>query len=183
MVRSHSKPLLNVLRGDTVVPAPVWLMRQAGRYLPEYREVRARAGGILDLCFDPALAAEVTLQPIRRYGFDAAILFSDILVVPHALGQRVGFEEGGGPRLDPVRWDGGLRILSSNPVRVVHASLAPVYEAVRLVREALSPETALIGFAGAPWTVAAYMVEGGTSRDFQEVKRWAMASPESIIAL
>lgn len=174
-----TKPLLQALAGETVWPPPVWLMRQAGRYLPEYREVRAHAGSFLDLCYTPDLAAEVTLQPIRRYGFDAAILFSDILVVPHALGQVVGFVEGEGPRLSPVRSAEDLAGLSIDGFGD-GGVLAPVYEAVRLIRAALPERCALIGFAGAPWTVAAYMVEGGGSRDFQIIKQWAYADPDGF---
>lgn len=171
-----TKPVLQVLSGEAVWPPPVWLMRQAGRYLPEYREVRARAGSFLDLCYAPELAADVTLQPIRRYGFDAAILFSDILVVPHALGQEVRFVEGEGPRLPPIRSVDGLVGLSVEGVGDVSGGvLVPVYEAVRRIRAMLPAQCALIGFAGAPWTVAAYMVEGGGSRDFQAIKQWAYA--------
>jgi uroporphyrinogen decarboxylase len=158
-------------------------MRQAGRYLPEYRAVRAKAGSFLDLCFSPDLAVEVTLQPIRRYGFDAAILFSDILVVPHVLGQAVRFVEGEGPKLAPVRRVEDIKSLSTERIYSVGSPLAPVYETVTAVRDALPAGTALIGFAGSPWTVACYMVEGGTSRDFQIVKRWAMGDPESFVPL
>ena len=158
-------------------------MRQAGRYLPEYRAVRAKAGDFLDLCFSPDLAVEVTLQPVRRYGFDAAILFSDILVVPHALGQAVCFVEGEGPKLAPVRQAQDLYRLSADRLRGVKSPLAPVYETVAAVRNALPAETALIGFAGSPWTVACYMVEGGISREFHVVKRWAMGDPEGFAPL
>jgi uroporphyrinogen decarboxylase len=154
-------------------------MRQAGRYLPEYRALRAKAGGFLDLCYRPELAVEATLQPIRRFGFDAAILFSDILVVPHALGQPLEYREGEGPVLEPVRGAdavGGLRREG------LTARLAPVYQAVAELAATLPRETALIGFAGAPWTVATYMVEGrGGSHD--EVKRWAFARPDEFQAL
>jgi uroporphyrinogen decarboxylase len=145
-------------------------MRQAGRYLPEYRRTRAQAGSFLDLCYTPTLAAEVTLQPIRRFGFDAAILFSDILVVPDAMGQKVWFEEGAGPRLTPIM--GGADLAKLSPTRV-RERLAPVYDAASRVAGALPKETALIGFAGAPWTVAAYMVEGQGSRDFAAARHWA----------
>jgi len=145
-------------------------MRQAGRYLPEYREVRAKAGGFLDLCFNPAFATEVTLQPIRRYSFDAAILFSDILVVPWGLNQKVGFQEGEGPKLDPIRQAAGLAALSYDGMI---ERLAPVYETVARLKQDLPPETALIGFAGAPWTVATYMIEGGSSRTFEASRRFA----------
>lgn len=141
---------------------PIWLMRQAGRYLPEYRATRAKAGSFLDLCYNSELAAEVTLQPIRRYDFDAAILFADILLIPHALGQDVSFAEGEGPRLAPVKT---LEDLERFRARDIHHHLSPVYETVRLVRAGLAPEKALIGFAGAPWTVATYMIGGGAQRD------------------
>lgn len=172
-----TKPLLTVLKGAEAQRPPVWLMRQAGRYLPEYREVRSRAGGFLDLCYSPELAAEVTLQPITRFGLDAAIIFSDILVVPHALGQSVHFEEGHGPVLDPIR---GRLDLSQLSAEGAGDHLAPVYEAIGRVAEELPSSTALIGFCGAPWTLAAYMIEGGSSRDFLEVKRWAYGDPEGF---
>ena len=149
-------------------------MRQAGRYLPEYRRVRAEAGSFLDLCYNPDLATEVTLQPIRRFGFDAAILFSDILVVPHGLGQEVAFREGEGPVLD--RLD-GERSIDQLSLDRMPDRLAPVYQAVGQIRSALSRETCLIGFAGSPWTVATYMVEGGGSKDFGRVKALAFSEP------
>jgi uroporphyrinogen decarboxylase len=164
------RALLDVLRGTAVEPPPVWLMRQAGRYLPEYREIRTRAPNFLGFCFDPDLATEATLQPIRRYGFDAAILFSDILTVPHALGTKVWFAEGEGPRLEPVRDTGAADALAFDA-----GKLSAVYETVRRVRAALPTTTTLLGFAGAPWTVASYMVEGSGSRDWIETKRWAYA--------
>ena len=151
---------------------PFWLMRQAGRYLPEYRALRERAGSFLDLCYTPELAAEATLQPIRRFGMDAAILFSDILLVPQALGQKVlvHSRRGSGARADPLvgASDGAA---SSGVVD----RLGPVYRAAALVAGRLPPEVALIGFAGAPWTVATYMVEGGSSRDFSRIKRMGLA--------
>ena len=168
------KPLLRALGGEAVRPAPFWLMRQAGRYLPEYRKLRASAGSFLDLCFSPALAAEVTLQPVRRFGTDAAILFSDILTVPHALGQQVRFVEGRGPVLGPFDYDA---------LEPVGGRLDAVYEAVRLVHAGLPENTALVGFAGAPWTVAAYMVEGSSSRDWLQVRRMAAAEPERFAGL
>ena len=152
------KTLLKVLAGERVSPPPIWLMRQAGRYLPEYRATRAEAGSFLDLCYNPALATEVTLQPIRRYGFDAAILFADILLVPHALGQNLWFETGEGPRLEPITTQTGLDALRGDAA--FHEHLAPVYETVRRLRAALPEETTLIGFAGAPWTVMTYMIAG-----------------------
>jgi uroporphyrinogen decarboxylase len=167
---TSEKAMLRALRGESLAQPPVWLMRQAGRYLPEYRELRARVKGFLDLCFTPDLAVEVTLQPIRRYGFDAAILFSDILVVPHALGQKVWFEEGVGPRLEALQSGRDVARLRRDGL---HAALAPVYETVARLSRELPAETTLIGFAGAPWTVASYMLEGGSSRDFAAGKRWA----------
>ncbi len=166
-----SKPMLDVLGGKVVRPTPIWLMRQAGRYLPEYRQLRAHARDFLDFCFRPELAIEATLQPIRRYGFDAAILFSDILTVPWALGQEVRFLEGEGPTLPPVRSAQELDRLKSDQLV---ARLKPVYETVRGVKAALPESVALIGFGGAPWTVAAYMVEGSGSRDFLVSKQWAL---------
>ncbi len=153
---------LRALSGESLSRPPIWMMRQAGRYLPEYREVRARAGGFLDLCYTPDLAAEVTMQPIRRFGFDAAILFSDILVLPHALGQKLWFVEGEGPRLEPVA---DAARFGEIRAEIDQDKLAPVYETVRRVRAALSDETALIGFCGAPWTVATYMVAGRGTPD------------------
>lgn len=172
-----SKPFLQALTGKTVSPPPIWLMRQAGRYLAEYRAVRKRVGGFLDLCYTPELAVEVTLQPIRRFGFDAAILFSDILVVPHALGQRVEFVEGEGPKLEPVTDTAGLKRLSIDSLQ---SRLEPVYETVERLARALPSETALIGFAGAPWTVATYMVEGGSSRDFATARGWGFSDPDGF---
>lgn len=169
------KPVLRSLAGETLECSPWWLMRQAGRYLPEYRSIRAKAGDFVTLCLTPELAAEVTLQPIRRFGMDAAILFSDILLVPRGLGQRLSFENEG-PRLEPISDVGALRALDA-------AMLSPVAEAARRVRAELPERVALIGFAGAPWTVATYMVEGGTSRDFQRVKTWAYRDPAGFSEL
>ena len=168
------KLLLRALRREPVERTPVWLMRQAGRYLPEYRAVRAQAGGFLEMVQDPELAAEVTLQPIRRFGMDAAILFSDILMVPYGLGQRVSFEEGRGPVLEPLP---GPAAFDGLRVEGFHERVAPVYETVRRLAGALPAEAALIGFAGAPWTVASYMIEGGSSRDFATAKGWAYGDP------
>jgi len=173
--RVASRRLIAALCGRPTDRPPFWYMRQAGRYLPEYRELRARAGSFLDLCFTPELACEVTLQPIRRYGMDAAILFSDILVVPWALGQSLAYVEGEGPKLEPVRDAAGLAALDAGPAA---GRLAPVYDTVARVRAALPDDVALIGFAGAPWTVATYMIEGGTSRDFLAAKRLALADGE-----
>ncbi|AOO79861.1 uroporphyrinogen decarboxylase [Bosea vaviloviae] len=160
---THSKPVfLRALDGETLVTPPLWLMRQAGRYLPEYRELRAKAGSFLALCYNPEMAAEVTLQPIRRFGFDAAILFSDILVIPQALGQALWFAEGEGPRLEPVADEERLRAIDG---QADQDKLAPIIETVRRVRGALPRETALIGFCGAPWTVATYMVAGRGTPD------------------
>jgi uroporphyrinogen decarboxylase len=155
-------------------------MRQAGRYLPEYRSLRQEAETFLDLCYTPELAVEITLQPVRRFGMDAAILFSDILVVPDALGCAVRFEEGAGPRLAPVRTQDDLRRLK---LAGVADRLAPVYVAVRQLRERLAEDTALIGFAGAPWTVAAYMVEGETSKDYARARTLAQREPVLFGAL
>jgi uroporphyrinogen decarboxylase len=176
--RDLTKKLLRVLSGESVWPPPVWLMRQAGRYLPEYRAIRATVPDFITLCTTPALAAEVTIQPIRRYGFDAAILFSDILIVPWALGQGLSFKEGEGPVLPPIRDEASFRTLSSTGLV---RNTAPVMEAVRQARAALSNEgfdaTALIGFAGAPFTVACYMVEGSGSRDFAATRTLAWQQP------
>ncbi|TQV79835.1 uroporphyrinogen decarboxylase [Denitrobaculum tricleocarpae] len=176
-VKSENKLLLRALRGETLPHPPIWLMRQAGRYLPEYMKTRGQANGFLDLCYTPDLAVEVTLQPIRRYGFDASILFSDILVVPHALGQKVWFEEGVGPKLEALTSGADLESLGLDGF---HEHLAPVYETVGRLREELPAETALIGFAGAPWTVASYMLEGGSSKDFGTAKTWAYSRPEDF---
>ena len=157
------KTLLRVLAGERVDPPPVWLMRQAGRYLPEYRATRAEAGGFLDLCYTPELAAEVTLQPIRRYGFDAAILFADILLLPQALGADLWFVTGEGPRLSTITSEADFARLKTKDD--VHGVLAPVYQTVGLLKERLPAETTLIGFAGAPWTVATYMVAGRGTPD------------------
>ncbi|WP_186420473.1 uroporphyrinogen decarboxylase [Bosea sp. CS1GBMeth4] len=165
---------LRALSGETLPKPPLWLMRQAGRYLPEYRELRARAGSFLDLCYNPALAAEVTLQPIRRFGFDAAILFSDILVVPHALGQKLWFAQGEGPRLEPIADAARLGEIREEIDQDV---LAPVYETVRRVKAALPGGTALIGFCGAPWTVATYMVAGRGTPDQGPAKELFQRDP------
>ncbi len=161
------KPLLRVIEGKREAIPPVWLMRQAGRYLPEYRAVREKAGGFLDLCFNPEMAAEVTLQPVRRFGFDAAILFSDILVVPYALGRKVWFVEGEGPRLEPLT--NAQALISVRP-EMDGEALLPVYETVRRVKAELAAKTALIGFCGAPWTVATYMIAGQGTPDQSPAK-------------
>ena len=173
----NSKPILEVLTGQAQAVPPVWFMRQAGRYLPEYRALRAKAGSFLDLCFTPEWAAEVTLQPIRRFGFDAAILFSDILVVPHALGRTVTFEAGEGPRLDPLDDAAKLQTLATQEDGKV---FAPVYEAVRRVKSALPPSVALLGFCGAPWTVATYMVAGRGTPDQAPARMLAYREPDAF---
>ncbi|MBW6507731.1 MAG: uroporphyrinogen decarboxylase [Rhodobacteraceae bacterium] len=157
------KLLLRALAGETLPTPPIWMMRQAGRYLPEYRATRAQAGDFLKLCYTPELAAEVTLQPIRRFGFDAAIVFADILLLPQALGADVWFEAGEGPRLSTITGAEGLRALKGP--QDIHDHLAPVYETMRILARELPRETALIGFAGAPWTVATYMVAGRGTPD------------------
>jgi uroporphyrinogen decarboxylase len=179
-VVSAAKSLLRALAGEALAVPPIWLMRQAGRYLPEYRALRTKAPDFLSFCLMPELAAEATLQPIRRFAFDAAIVFSDILVVPYALGQRVGFREGEGPSLEALTGESDIRKLEPN--RAIER-IAPVQETLRQVRTALPKDVALIGFAGAPWTVATYMVEGGTSRDFIRTKRWAFSDPTGFAAL
>lgn len=171
------KALLNVLAGKTAEIPPIWLMRQAGRYLPEYRAIRAEAGSFVDLCLNPEMAAEVTLQPIRRFGMDGAILFSDILIVPYGLGQPLRFVEGKGPVLEPVRDRAALKSLDINGLT---ERVGNVYETVSRVRAALPAETTLIGFSGSPWTVITYMVEGGSSKDYAATKRWAYSDPEGF---
>ncbi|WP_374611895.1 uroporphyrinogen decarboxylase [Sphingorhabdus sp.] len=166
------RKLLAVLRGEKPAVPPIWLMRQAGRYLPEYRELRAQKGGFLELAYDSDAACEITLQPIRRFGFDGAILFSDILVVPHAMGQDLWFETGEGPRLAPKLAEYDWQKLVPAPER-----LNPVYETVRKVRAALPAETTFLGFAGSPWTVATYMVAGQGSKDHAETRSLAYADP------
>ena len=175
------KLLLRALRGRPVPRPPIWLMRQAGRYLPEFQEVRRRVPDFLQRCYTPELAEELTLQPVRRFGVDAAILFSDILVVPDALGCPVRFVEGEGPRLEPAVRDAAA-IGRLDPARL-RGHLAPVYETVRRLRRSLPAEVALIGFAGAPWTVAAYMVEGGGSKEFHVARTFARREPAAFGAL
>jgi uroporphyrinogen decarboxylase len=176
-VRSSSSSLLAVLSGERVSPPPIWLMRQAGRYLPEYRGVRGKVGSFLDLCQTPTLAAEVTLQPLRRFAFDAAIVFSDILIVPHALGQRVDFIEGEGPKLEPVAHSKAISRLDRGAAA---KTLAAVYETIELVVAELPPTVPLIGFCGAPWTVATYMVEGGGSKDQVAARLLAYRDPTTF---
>ncbi len=169
--------MLEPLRGRAAAPPPIWLMRQAGRFLPEYRATRAAAGSFLDLCYTPQLAAEVTLQPIRRFGFDASIIFSDILVVPHALGQHLSFVDGEGPRLEPIR---DLASLARLDLAKTTPRFALIWETVERVRRELPVETTLIGFCGAPWTVATYMVEGRGSSDQSAARSWAYRDPEGF---
>lgn len=168
--------LMRVLSGETLEVPPIWLMRQAGRFLPEYRAVRTKAPNFLAFCYDPDLAVEVTLQPIRRFGFDASIIFSDILVIPDALGQRVRFVEGEGPRLDPL----ALADVGQLSLDRLERHLAPVYEAIRRVRADLPPEVTLLGFAGAPWTLATYMTAGRGSPDQAVPRRIAYGDPEGF---
>ncbi|HEY0628345.1 MAG TPA: uroporphyrinogen decarboxylase [Sphingomicrobium sp.] len=172
------KPLLAVLKGERRDPPPMWLMRQAGRYLPEYRELRARKGGFLDMAYDPEAAAEITLQPLRRFPFDGAILFSDILVVPHAMGMDLSFVAGEGPRLAPPLAEGRIRDLKPAIER-----LDPIYETVRRVKAQLSPQTTFLGFAGSPWTVATYMIAGQGSREQAEARQLAYADPGKMDAI
>ncbi|RWX74572.1 uroporphyrinogen decarboxylase [Neorhizobium lilium] len=171
-----NRKILEVLNGKTVAPPPIWLMRQAGRYLPEYRKVRAEAGSFLDLCYTPDFAVEVTLQPIRRYGFDAAILFSDILVIPDALKRNVRFVQGEGPRMDPIDPAGILGLQTEGALD----HLAPVIETVRRLRAELPSETTLLGFCGAPWTVATYMIAGHGTPDQAPARLFAYRHSEAF---
>jgi uroporphyrinogen decarboxylase len=175
-----TNPLLCTLAGERTAIPPIWLMRQAGRYLPEYRAIRSKTETFLDLCFNPKLAAEVTLQPIRRFGFDAAILFSDILVVPYALGQSVSFEDGDGPKLDALDQPLALRRLRHE---LDQTKLAPVYETIARVKKELSADVALIGFCGAPWTVATYMIAGRGTVDQFPARQFAYEYPETFAGL
>ena len=172
------KPLLDVLNGALLDTPPMWLMRQAGRYLPEYRALRAEKGGFLELAYDSDCACEITLQPIRRFAFDGAILFSDILVIPHAMGQDLWFEAGEGPRLAPKLAESNWRDLVPQPQR-----LDPIYETVRKVKAALPETTTFLGFAGSPWTVATYMVSGQGSKDHADARTMAYTQPEEFGAL
>jgi len=175
-VGTAERKIMDVLSGKTVSPPPIWLMRQAGRYLPEYRQVRATAKSFLDLCYSPDLATEVTLQPIRRFGFDAAILFSDILVIPDAMDRNVRFKEGEGPLLDPIDVD-GIEKLSLPDVK---RHLAPVFETVSRLRRELPQETTLLGFCGAPWTIATYMIAGHGTPDQAPARLFAARHPKSF---
>lgn len=179
-VSALGKKLLRVLAGNHELVPPIWLMRQAGRYLPEYRAIREKAGGFLDLCLNSALASEVTLQPVRRFGFDAAILFSDILVVPLALGRKVEFLAGEGPKLEPLR---DATTLADVRQTIEHGVVAPVYETVSKVKASLDDRTALIGFCGAPWTVATYMVAGEATPDQGPARHFAYRDPENFTRL
>jgi uroporphyrinogen decarboxylase len=174
------KPLLRVLAGERLAVPPIWLMRQAGRYLPEYRAVRQKAESFLKLCFTPKLAAEVTLQPIRRFGFDAAIIFSDILVVPHALGQQVTFETGGGPRLDALTDPACFGRLKR---QLDHDAVTPVYETIARVKENLPTGVALLGFCGAPWTLATYMIAGCGTANQVPARLFAYRYPQAFADL
>ncbi len=171
-------PLLETLRGRNLDRRPIWLMRQAGRYLPEYRALRAEKGGFLALVYDSEAAAEITMQPLRRFGFDGAILFSDILIVPYAMGQDLEFLAGEGPKLSPRLADHALKALEAVPQR-----LAPIYRTVELVKAQLGPEQTMLGFAGAPWTVATYMVNGEGSRDQHETRAMAYGDPHGFQAI
>jgi uroporphyrinogen decarboxylase len=175
-----NKSILDVLDHQRRVPPPVWLMRQAGRYLPEYRATREKAGDFLKLCFTPELAAEVTLQPIRRFDFDAAILFSDILVIPHALGQPVRYSVGEGPQLDAIADRAGLQRLKTE---IEQEALAPIYETIRKVKASLDARVALLGFCGAPWTVASYMIAGHGTPDQAPARQFAYRDADGFAAL
>jgi uroporphyrinogen decarboxylase len=172
-----TKPFLKVMEGEARFPPPVWLMRQAGRYLPEYLAIRSKAPSFLDFCYTPTLAAEATLQPIRRFGFDAAILFSDILVVPDALGQKVSFEQGEGPKLDPIVAPEDFAKLTET---VDRGRLAPIFETIERVKQNLPQETALIGFCGAPWTLACYMIAGKSTPDQAPARLFAYRHPDQF---
>jgi uroporphyrinogen decarboxylase len=178
MPQLSDKKLLNVLRGHLEERPPIWLMRQAGRYLPEYRALRAEKGGFLELVYDSDSACEVTIQPIRRFGFDGSILFSDILIIPYAMGQKLWFETGEGPRLSPRLAEESLDSLIPDLSR-----LEPIYDTVRKVRAALPPQTTLLGFAGSPWTIATYMVNGQGSKDQSETRRMAYLEPQRFAEL
>jgi uroporphyrinogen decarboxylase len=172
-----NKKLLNVLNGQRETIPPVWMMRQAGRYLPEYRATREQAGSFLDLCFNPQLAAEVTLQPIRRFHFDGAILFSDILVIPYALGRKVDFVAGEGPKLEPI---GDAQTTQSIKREVDHGRLDPVYETIRRVKPELPDDVTFLGFCGAPWTVATYMIAGHGTSDQEPARLFAYRHPDAF---
>ena len=174
---SEKKLLMQTLNGEFTSQVPFWLMRQAGRYLPEYRELRRKAGSFLDLCFNPEMAAEITLQPVRRFDMDAAILFSDILVVPYALGQKLDFVEGDGPRLGAFQT---IQNFEEIDFDAFNKKLQPVYETIKLVKKDLDPKKTFIGFAGGPWTVACYMVQGRGDEKFINTKKFAFSHPEKF---
>lgn len=178
-IRSE-KPFLRVFAGDVVSPPPIWMMRQAGRYLPEYKKVRAGISSFLEFCYTPDAAVEVTLQPLRRFAFDASIVFADILVIPDALGQKVTFKEGEGPVLEPIRDKAGLASLNVDDV-VEH--LVPIFETLRRLSVEIPKTTGLIGFAGSPWTVAVYMVEGRGRTECERARAWAYRSPDEFQVL
>lgn len=180
LVDATLKPLVETLKGRRQAVPPVWLMRQAGRYLPEYRALRAQTPSFLEFCYNPDLAVEATLQPIRRFGFDAAIIFSDILVMADAMGRNVRFEQGEGPRMDPIE---SAAVIATLPRLVDQRCLEPTVEAVRMTRKALPTETSLIGFCGAPWTVATYMIAGQGTPDQAPARLFAYAHPEAFQAL
>jgi len=174
------KPFLDVFDGNVVSPPPIWMMRQAGRYLPEYREVRSNIRSFLEFCYTPEAAVEVTLQPLRRYNFDASIVFADILVIPDALGQNVAFKEGEGPVLEPIRDRAGLDQLD---VSKVVQNLSPIFETLSRLSKEIPETTGLIGFAGSPWTVAVYMVEGRGRTDCERAREWAYRAPDEFQVL
>jgi len=175
-----AKPVLDVLSGRRAPAPPLWMMRQAGRYLPEYRELRAKAGGFLDLVFNPELSAEITLQPIRRFGFDAAIIFSDLPLIPHALGQHVRYEPNEGPRLEPLATPAAIDAVQRRADAAVYA---PTCEAIRIVKRALDASTTLLGFCGAPWTVATYMIAGQGTADQAPARLFAYRHPQAFAKL
>lgn len=177
LTHDQAKPFLRAMDGEACFPPPVWLMRQAGRYLPEYQAIRAKAPSFLDFCYTPALAAEATLQPVRRFGFDAAILFSDILVVPHALGQKVHFEPNEGPKLDPILTPEDFAKLDE---KIDLKRLSPVFEAIERVKQKLPGNVALIGFCGAPWTLACYMIAGKSTPDQVPARLFAYRFPDQF---
>jgi uroporphyrinogen decarboxylase len=179
--KMSDKTILRALKGEVLPTPPVWMMRQAGRYLPEYRATRAQAGDFLSLCYTPDLAAEVTLQPIRRYGFDAAILFADILLLPQALGPKLWFAEGEGPRMETTTT--AAQVAALKPVEAIHDTLSPVYETVKILARELPRETTLIGFAGAPWTVATYMIAGRGTPDQAPAHAFKAADRAAFSAL
>ena len=183
MLQEKKKPILQALKKEKTDKVPLWLMRQAGRHLPEYREVRSSTNNFLDFCYNPKLASKVTLQPVSRYGVDAAILFSDILVIPHALGQNVSFVAGSGPVLEPITT---LNDINKLNIKNINIKLLNIYKTVSNVKKAINEKyktTTLIGFAGSPWTVATYVVEGGSSKDYMSTKSWSYSSPKEFSLL